>query len=88
VAFGLFGGLFIIPLNALIQQRAAPQQLGTILAGNNWVQNVVMTSFLLITFFAADVNISSAELLGFLPYLTAALALWLFSKYWQSLRRN
>jgi acyl-[acyl-carrier-protein]-phospholipid O-acyltransferase/long-chain-fatty-acid--[acyl-carrier-protein] ligase len=88
VAFGLFGGLFIIPLNALIQQRAAPQQLGTILAGNNWVQNMVMTSFLLITFFAADVNISSAELLGFLPYLTAVLALWLFSDYWQSQRRS
>jgi acyl-[acyl-carrier-protein]-phospholipid O-acyltransferase/long-chain-fatty-acid--[acyl-carrier-protein] ligase len=88
VTFGLFGGLFIIPLNALIQQRAASEQLGTILAGNNWVQNVVMTSFLIITFFAADVNISSADLLEYLPYLTAALALWLFSKYWQSQRRS
>jgi len=86
VGFGLFGGLFIIPLNALIQQRAASQQLGTILAGNNWVQNVVMTSFLVITFFAADVNISSADLLRCLPYLTAVLALWLFSNYWQSQR--
>ncbi|MFT7414107.1 MAG: acyl-[acyl-carrier-protein]-phospholipid O-acyltransferase, partial [Methylophagaceae bacterium] len=37
LAFGFFGGLFIVPLNALIQFHAKAQQLGTVLAGNNWI---------------------------------------------------
>lgn len=46
---GCSGGLLIIPLNALIQFQAPKDHLGTILAGNNWVQNIVMLNFLAIT---------------------------------------
>ena len=46
---GLFGGLLLAPLNALIQYHAPPQQLGRVLAGNNWMQNVTMLSFLAAT---------------------------------------
>jgi acyl-[acyl-carrier-protein]-phospholipid O-acyltransferase/long-chain-fatty-acid--[acyl-carrier-protein] ligase len=44
--FGLFGGLFIVPLNALIQFFAPPKEEGTILAGSNFIQNIVMVGFL------------------------------------------
>jgi acyl-[acyl-carrier-protein]-phospholipid O-acyltransferase/long-chain-fatty-acid--[acyl-carrier-protein] ligase len=43
---GVSGGIFIVPLNTLIQFHAKDAELGRILAGNNWVQNVVMLGFL------------------------------------------
>ncbi len=60
---GAFGAYFIVPLNAIIQSRARPGQAGTVLAGNNWVQNISMLSFLGLTILSA--------LLGF-------NAIWLF----------
>jgi len=49
LAMGFFGGLFIVPLNAMIQFQAPTDQRGTVLAGNNWVQNIIMLSFLGLT---------------------------------------
>jgi len=81
-SFGLFGGLFIIPLNALIQLHSPEQHLGTILAGNNWVQNIVMTACLVITFIAAQAMLSSKLILMALPIITSLLAcfVWQHSK--------
>ena len=46
---GVLSGLFIIPLNALIQFHAGERILGRVLAGNSLIQNVVMLSFLALT---------------------------------------
>ncbi|BBI48941.1 hypothetical protein HORIV_13620 [Vreelandella olivaria] len=45
VFIGMMGGLFIVPLNALIQFHAADSELGTVLAANNWIQNIAMLGF-------------------------------------------
>ncbi len=87
LAFGLFGGLFIIPLNALIQLHAPLTQLGTVLAGNNWVQNIVMISFLMLTLLSAMAAISSHALIQAIPIITALLALllaWRSSRTWRT----
>lgn len=59
--FGVFAGLFIVPLNAYIQEIAPRAHLGTILAGNNFIQNIFMFLFLALTtlfaYFAMDVEI-------------------------------
>lgn len=47
--FGIFGGLFVVPLNALIQFNAKRKNLGTILAGNNWFHSLSMFIMLCIT---------------------------------------
>ncbi len=47
--FGVFAGLFIVPLNAYIQEIAPSAHLGTILAGNNFIQNIFMFLFLSLT---------------------------------------
>lgn len=73
IGFGIFGGLFIIPLNALIQCEAPAGQLGTVLAGNNWIQNLTMVSFLILTWLAASGQLSSIQFLRFLPWLTLLL---------------
>ena len=47
--FGVFGGMFVVPLNALIQFNAKKRVLGTILAGNNWFHSLSMFSMLSMT---------------------------------------
>jgi MFS family permease len=80
LSFGFFGGLFIIPLNALIQLHAPANQLGTILAGNNWVQNIVMISFLMLTLLAALVAVSSQIMMQAIPVITIILAILLTTR--------
>ncbi len=68
---GLCGGLFIVPLNALIQYTAQEDQLGTVLAGNNWVQNIFMMSFLALTVAFAWFGFRSTQLFYFLAVVAA-----------------
>lgn len=77
LSFGFFGGLFIIPLNALIQLHAPASQLGMVLAGNNWIQNIVMISFLLVTLLASHVAITSITMIQSIPFITVILAIML-----------
>ncbi|ARN73044.1 acyl-[ACP]--phospholipid O-acyltransferase [Oceanicoccus sagamiensis] len=60
---GIMGGLFIVPLNALIQFTAKENELGTVIAGNNLIQNISMLSFLIITVLFAIAGIDSKILL-------------------------
>jgi acyl-[acyl-carrier-protein]-phospholipid O-acyltransferase/long-chain-fatty-acid--[acyl-carrier-protein] ligase len=68
---GLMGGLFIVPLNALIQFNAKNSDLGMILAGNNLIQNVAMLGFLILTAVFALNGFSGESLL----LLTALVAI-------------
>lgn len=47
--FGFFGGLLIVPLNSIIQYFSKDTEMGKILAGNNFVQNCTMVTFLIVT---------------------------------------
>lgn len=69
--WGLFGGLLIVPLNALIQFHAGEEELGKVLAGNNLLQNVAMFSFLAGAVAAALIGMSAAGIFALL--LAAAL---------------
>ncbi len=51
--YGFFSGLFIVPLNTLIQFATPKRMMGKVLAGNNFMQNLSMFFFLiLVTIFA------------------------------------
>jgi acyl-[acyl-carrier-protein]-phospholipid O-acyltransferase/long-chain-fatty-acid--[acyl-carrier-protein] ligase len=63
VFIGIMGGLFIVPLNALIQFHAADSELGTVLAANNWIQNLAMLGFLVLTALFALAGVNSHYLL-------------------------
>jgi len=63
ILLGISGGLFIVPLNALIQFNAKDEELGTVLAGNNWIQNIVMLGFLGLTVLFAMNGSNSVDLL-------------------------
>ncbi len=63
--FGFFAGFVMVPLNARIQFLSPHVHLGTIMAGNNFVQNIFMFSFLLLTTIFAY-NGMNAEILIFI----------------------
>lgn len=86
-AFGLFAGLFMVPLNALIQFASPVEHLGKVLAGNNFMQNLSMFGFLMLTVLFAAAGLSSRALF----YLIATVAFvgmgYTFVKLPQSLVR-
>ena len=71
--FGLFSGFLMVPLNAKIQLLASRVHLGTILAGNNFIQNIFMFSFLTLTTLFAYYGMNT-ELLF---YMMALVGLYL-----------
>ncbi|SFV63641.1 Putative 2-acylglycerophosphoethanolamine acyltransferase / acyl-acyl carrier protein synthetase [hydrothermal vent metagenome] len=85
--FGFSAGLFIVPLNALIQFATPSPILGKILAGNNFMQNVSMFGFLVLTALFGYFKLGSAGLF----YIVATVSLlgmgYTFIKLPQSLVR-
>jgi len=75
--FGIFSGFIMVPLNSLIQLRSPRIHLGIVLAGNNFIQNIFMVSFLVLTTIFAYFG-TNAEILFYLmglvgTYLTVIL---------------
>ncbi len=65
-SFGFFTGLFIIPLNAMIQFATPSKILGKILAGSNFMQNLSMFSFLIFTALFGYFALTATHLLYFI----------------------
>lgn len=87
VLFGFFAGLFMVPLNSLIQFASPTKILGKVLAGNNFMQNLFMFLFLLLTSLLGYLDISSQAIF----YTIATVAFfgmgYTFIKLPQSLAR-
>lgn len=60
--YGLFSGLFIVPLNTLIQFATPKRMMGKVLAGNNFMQYLSMFAFLLLTTLFAYAGFESSAL--------------------------
>lgn len=84
---GFLGGVFVVPLNALIQFHAKEKQAGRTLAANNFIQNIFMLSFLLFTVLSSTMGISASHLFIFLTVLGLVSALYTLYKLPQSLIR-
>lgn len=69
--YGFFGGAFVVPLNALIQLHAKDTDLGSILAGNNFMQNIGMLFFLLLTVAASLSGHNSTPIISALALIIA-----------------
>lgn len=69
--YGFCAGLFIVPLNSLIQFYAREGESGVVLAGNNFIQNIAMLAFLALSIAVAQAGISTYWTL----YALAAVAL-------------
>ncbi|OYZ32630.1 MAG: hypothetical protein B7X89_02805 [Sulfuricurvum sp. 17-40-25] len=81
LCFGIGGALMIVPLNALIQSRASKDELGFILAGSNWIQNVSMIVFLYLTTFVAMAGYDSIPLFWLVFALSLTTTMWLIIRH-------
>jgi len=79
--FGVFSGLLMVPLNAHIQFLSPTVHLGTVLAGSNFIQNIFMFSFLMLTTLFAYFGMN-AEILFYLMALVGLyLTIMLLKRY-------
>lgn len=85
--FGFGAGLFIVPLNSLIQIEAEEKNLGKILAGNNLVQNVFMFLALILTAVFGYLSISSKELFFVVAFITLLGGIYSMKKLFFELLR-
>ena len=85
--WGLFGGLLIIPLNALIQFHAGEHEAGRVLAGSNFLQNGMMLAFLGLTVVFALYGMDSLGLFAILLLVAIAVTVYIACKLPQSLIR-
>ncbi len=76
VSFGFFGGLLIVPLNSTIQFFAPKKDMGKILAGNNFMQNISMILFLLLSILFIQFSISTMGLFFFACMVSLAGGLY------------
>src|SRR5262245_8447604 len=74
----VFSGMFIVPLNTLIQQRAEAAERSRVVAGGNILSALFMVaaSGLLLLFFAA--GLSATQSFGVLALMNAAAALYIY----------
>ncbi|MFC6476019.1 MFS transporter [Pseudomonas asuensis] len=87
IFIGVMGGLFIVPLNALIQFHAPEKELGTVLAASNWIQNLAMLGFLILTAVFALAGVDSRYLLGLIALVALVGGAYTVGKLPQSLVR-
>jgi acyl-[acyl-carrier-protein]-phospholipid O-acyltransferase/long-chain-fatty-acid--[acyl-carrier-protein] ligase len=85
LVFGIFGGLFVVPLNALIQFNAKKKTLGTILAGNNWFHSLAMFLMLSITTFVSLNNLDPLNTIYLILFITIVGMVYTIYKLPQSL---
>ena len=83
--FGISGGLFVVPLNALIQFNAKQKALGTILAGNNWFQSLFMVLILLLTTIVSMNHLDTLNTIYLILLITVVGAFYTIVKLPQSM---
>src|SRR5499427_1140676 len=92
---GFFGGLFAVPLNALLQQRAGEQEKGRLMATNNFLNTVAialasaalsllsdqlrLSPVRILQVFGVLTLLSSIYVLSVVPEFLIRFSLWLFT---------
>jgi acyl-[acyl-carrier-protein]-phospholipid O-acyltransferase/long-chain-fatty-acid--[acyl-carrier-protein] ligase len=84
---GILGGVFLVPLNALIQFNAGEEGLGRVLAANNFIQTLLMLVFLGLTVVAAYAAVGGLTLMIALAVIALAGAFYTLYQLPQSMVR-
>ncbi len=87
LALGFLGGLFLVPLNALIQFHAGEHGLGRVLAASNFIQNIWMLAFLGLTVAAAFARLGGLTLMVALALIALIGAIYTLYQLPQSMVR-
>jgi 1-acyl-sn-glycerol-3-phosphate acyltransferase len=76
---GLSGGLFIVPLYALIQTRSEPTHRSRIIAGNNILNAAFMVTSAILAIVLLKVGLTIPQLLLVAALLNAAVAIFIYT---------
>lgn len=79
--FGMGGAMMIVSLNALILSHTPNAHLSYVLSGNNWVQNIFMTLFLVVTTLFAYMGWDSLMLFYGMLFVSVLLSVATLSRY-------
>jgi acyl-[acyl-carrier-protein]-phospholipid O-acyltransferase / long-chain-fatty-acid--[acyl-carrier-protein] ligase len=86
-AYGFFGGIFVVPLYALIQYLANEDQAGVVMAANNFIQNIFMLIFLGVSILLASLAVSDRVTFYLLAVVTLIGTVYALRKLPQSFVR-
>ena len=78
VMLGVSGGIYIVPLFALVQQRSTPKKRSRIIAANNVFNALFMVVATAYALFALAVGVSIPMLFLIMALMNAAVALYIF----------
>jgi acyl-[acyl-carrier-protein]-phospholipid O-acyltransferase / long-chain-fatty-acid--[acyl-carrier-protein] ligase len=77
---GFFGGCFIVPLHALLQQRPDPDEKGRVLATNNFLQTgFILLASLIVAFFGDVLHWSPSEIVALVGAFTLGAGVWVMA---------
>ncbi len=79
VLIGFFGGLYIVPLFALVQQRSEPEHLSRVIAGNNIFNALLMVVSAAFAIVFLGMGFSIAELFLVVAILNALVAVYIYT---------
>jgi 1-acyl-sn-glycerol-3-phosphate acyltransferase len=78
--FGLSGGLFAVPLYAMIQQRTAPAMLSRVLSANNILNALFMVAAAAFSAFALWLGLTIPQLLVVIAIMNAVVAAYIYAQ--------
>ena len=76
---GFFGGLYIVPLMALVQQRSDPEHLSRVIAGNNIINSLLMVLSAVVAITVLSLGYSISQLFLLVAILNALVAIYIYS---------
>lgn len=76
---GIFGGLYIVPLFALVQQRSEAGHLSRVIAGNNILNALLMVLSAVMAIVLLQSGVSIAQLFLVVAVMNAAVGLFIFT---------
>lgn len=78
-ALGFFGGLYSVPLFALMQHRSEPTKRSRIIAGNNIINSVFIIGAAVLSMGGAAAGLSNAQVFLLAALLNAVVAIYIFT---------
>ncbi len=79
VLVGFFGGLYIVPLMALVQQRSAPEHLSRVIAGNNIINSLLMVLSAIVAVVVLSLGFSIIQLFLLVAIMNALVAIYIYT---------
>ena len=79
VLLGMFGGFYIVPLFALVQQRSDPEHLSRVIAGNNILNALLMVFSAVMAIVLLGAGVTIAQLFLVIAILNAAVAIYIYT---------